>query len=61
MTYILVVGGGIAVIGWTIVLLDWYAQKKERGLDQPAIRRRGARASERKAGLNGAGDSSVTS
>ena len=34
--YILVVGGGIAVIGWTIGLLDWYARKKERRLPHHA-------------------------
>jgi hypothetical protein len=30
MTTALVMLGGIALIGWTVVLLDWLARRKDR-------------------------------
>jgi hypothetical protein len=30
MTTIVVMLGGIALIGWTVVLLDWLARRKDR-------------------------------
>lgn len=30
MTFTLVVMGGMAVFGWTMVLLDWLARRKDR-------------------------------
>jgi hypothetical protein len=30
MMTIVVMLGGIALIGWTIVLLDWFARRKDR-------------------------------
>ena len=30
MTTVVVMLGGIALIGWTVVLLDWLARRKDR-------------------------------